>query len=59
MIEIKEVPKTMLVAMAIIAGIIIVFGLFPDLVLNNIIAPAANALVKPEVYINRIVGGVL
>lgn len=58
--NVREVPKTMLIAMAILAGIIIVFGLFPNVVLNNIIAPAVNALTTPEVYINKIfIGGVL
>lgn len=43
--NVKEVPKSMLVAMAIFAGMIIFFGLFPDLILTNIVEPAANALI--------------
>ena len=56
--KVKEVPKSMLFAMAIIAGTIIIFGLFPDVVLNNIIAPAADALTNPTAYIGKILGGI-
>jgi multicomponent Na+:H+ antiporter subunit D len=44
--KVTEVPKTMLIAMAIVAGIIIFIGLFPDLVVTNIIEPAADALLR-------------
>jgi len=47
---VKEVPKTMLIAMGIIACIIIFIGLFPDLVMNNIVEPAANALFNHGLY---------
>jgi len=53
---VKEVPKSMLIAMGIIACIIIFFGLFPDLVMNNIVEPAANALSNSKVYIEAVVG---
>jgi len=52
--EVKEVPKSMLFAMAIIAGMIIIFGIFPDIVVNNIVEPAANALVDNAGYISKI-----
>jgi len=52
--EVKEVPKSMLIAMGIIACIIIFFGLFPDLVMNNIVEPAANALLNSGLYIGGI-----
>ena len=51
---VKEVPKTMLIAMGIIACIIIFIGLFPDLVMNNIVEPAANALYNHGLYIGGI-----
>ena len=51
---VKEVPKSMLIAMGIIACIIIFFGLFPDLVMNNIVEPAANALLNSGLYIGGI-----
>jgi len=53
---VKEVPKSMLIAMGIIACIIIFFGLFPDLVMNNIVEPAANALQNATGYIAAIGG---
>ena len=55
--KVKEVPTTMLVSMGIIAFLIIFFGLFPDLVINNIVEPAVNALTNPDSYISAILGG--
>ena len=54
---VKEVPKSMLIAMGIIASIIIFFGLFPDFVVNNIVQPAANALADNSIYITQVIGG--
>ena len=56
--DVKEVPKSMLAAMGIITCIIIFFGLFPDLILSNIVEPAANALVDNSNYISSVLGGV-
>lgn len=55
---VKEVPKSMLIAMGIIACIIIFIGLFPDLVVENIVTPAANALQNSGDYIAAVMGGV-
>lgn len=55
---VKEVPKSMLLAMGIIAAIILIFGIFPELVLNNIVEPAANALIGYEEYIAQVIGGI-
>ncbi|MFE3845984.1 proton-conducting transporter membrane subunit [Thermoplasmatota archaeon] len=52
---VKEVPKTMLFAMGIIASIIIIFGLFPYLVINNIVDPAVNALINYSDYIREVI----
>ena len=53
--EVKEAPKTMLFAMGIIASIIIFFGLFPDLIINNIIEPAVNALINYGDYLRQVI----
>ena len=53
--EVKEVPKSMLIAMGIIASIIIVFGLFPELIINNIVEPAVSALVNYGDYIREVI----
>jgi multicomponent Na+:H+ antiporter subunit D len=53
--DVKEVPKSMLFAMGIFATIIIIFGLFPELVLNNIVEPAANALANNASYISQVI----
>ena len=55
--DVKEVPKGMLVAMAILATLIIIFGLFPGYVLQTIVDPAVAALSNPTNYINAILGG--
>lgn len=56
--NVKEVPISMLIAMGIIACIIIFIGLFPQLVINNVVEPAANALISSKEYIQVIIGGV-
>ena len=65
--DVKEVPKSMLIAMGFIACIIIFIGLFPELIINNIVTPAAEALLNHGAagggYIGKIiasaVGGVI
>ncbi len=54
----KEAPKLMLGSMAVIAVIMIFFGLFPDFVVNNIVNPAVNALMNQAGYIGSVLGGV-
>jgi multicomponent Na+:H+ antiporter subunit D len=54
--NVKEAPKSMLVAMAIVAGIILFIGLFPDIFINNIVEPATRALVNSGEYIQYIMG---
>jgi len=53
--EVKEVPKSMLLAMGIIASIIIIFGLFPGLIINNIVEPSVNALINYGDYIRAVI----
>lgn len=48
--NIKEAPLSMLIPMFLLAAIIIIIGLFPDIVLGNLISPAANALVSRLAY---------
>ncbi len=52
--NVKEAPKSMLIAMGIIACIIIFIGLFPEYVLNNIVTPAVDALVNFGNYIHEV-----
>jgi len=52
--NVKEAPKSMLIAMGIIACLIIFIGLFPEYVLNNIVTPAADALVNFGNYIHEV-----
>ncbi len=53
----REVPKSMLAGMAILAVGIILFGLFPDWVVSHLVHPAAQALADQAGYIGS-VGGV-
>jgi multicomponent Na+:H+ antiporter subunit D len=55
---VKEVPKSMIIGMSILAVCIIFFGLFPGLVVDNIVAPATNALINHASYINAVMGAV-
>lgn len=55
--NVRNVPKSMLFGMAILAGLIIFFGLFPDFVITNIVEPAKNALLNSSDYISAIIGG--
>ena len=56
--KVKDVPKSMLLAMGIIATIIIIFGLFPNIVMETIVEPAANALINHTNYITQVLGGI-
>ncbi len=54
----KDAPKLMLGSMAVLAAIMIFFGLFPDFIVDNIVNPAVNALVENISYIDAIIGGI-
>lgn len=56
--EVKEVPKSMIIGMGILAACIIFFGLFPGLVVDTIVAPATEALINQASYINAVMGAV-
>jgi len=55
--DVKEVPKSMLIAMSILTAIIIFFSFFPGLVVNMIVNPATDALINQASYINAVMGG--
>ncbi|MEA2053599.1 MAG: proton-conducting transporter membrane subunit [Candidatus Thermoplasmatota archaeon] len=57
-VEAREVPKSMLLGMSILTAGIILFGLFPDIVVSNIVHPAVQALADQAGYINSVIGGV-
>lgn len=48
--SVKEVPASMLLAMGALAVLIIVIGLCPDIFVNNVINPAARALIDYGIY---------
>ncbi len=48
--NVKEVPLIVLAPMALIAIAIILFGLFPEIVLEAIVKPAAGALLNQTAY---------
>jgi multicomponent Na+:H+ antiporter subunit D len=55
--DVKEAPLPMLVGMGILATIVILVGLFPQTVVDGIVAPAAHALVDQSGYIAAVLGG--
>jgi len=55
----QKEPLSMIIAMAILAAVIIIIGLLPDLFLTNVVEPATNALLNSSSYINAVfMGGV-
>lgn len=54
---VQEVPKSMVLAMGILAVIIVFFGLFPDIIVKNIVHPAVMALINQSRYTSTILGG--
>ena len=55
---VREVPRAMLLGMGILAFLVILFGVFPQQVVDFIISPAASALVDQGSYISAVLGGV-
>ena len=55
--DVKEVPKSMLLGMAVLTFVIIFFGVFPGWVVNHIVHPAAMALADKMAYIAAVTGG--
>jgi multicomponent Na+:H+ antiporter subunit D len=51
----KEAPRSMLLAMGIIACIIIFIGLFPSIIIDNIIQPATQAITNYSAYIGGVI----
>ncbi|MFO7997063.1 MAG: proton-conducting transporter membrane subunit [Dehalococcoidia bacterium] len=56
--EVREVPKSMIIGMGILAAFIIFFGIFPGLIVDTIVAPATEALINQGAYINAVMGAV-
>ena len=48
--DVKEVPRSMVIAMLILAALCILFGLFPNVVLDKLVYPAVDALLKLSSY---------
>ena len=55
--NVREAPHAMLIGMTILAALVIISGLFPQVFIENLIAPAANALVDQAGYITAVLGG--
>ncbi|MDD3406981.1 MAG: proton-conducting transporter membrane subunit [Methanomicrobium sp.] len=55
--NVTEVPKAMLYAMGILAFFVILFGVFPQQVIDILISPAAMALADQGSYISAVLGG--
>ena len=55
--EVKETPRSMIFAMAVLSCIIIFFGLFPDLIVKNLVHPAVMSLIEQLQYTGTVLGG--
>ncbi|MBN2599568.1 MAG: NADH:ubiquinone oxidoreductase [Candidatus Thermoplasmatota archaeon] len=56
--DVKEAPRSMLLAMGCFAALAIIIGLFPNLFLDTLVRPAADALLNHAQYITTVVGGI-
>ena len=56
--DVKEVPMSMMIGMAILALLIVLFSLFPGLIIDWLARPAAEALINQGAYINGIMGAI-
>jgi len=55
--KVEEVPAGMRVGMGVLAAVVVFFGLFPQLIVNTLVSPAAQALAQQAVYIAQVMGG--
>ncbi len=55
--EVREAPRPMVIGMALLAVLVILFGLIPTAVVESIIRPAAEALLDRAGYIATVLGG--
>lgn len=56
--NVKEAPLPMLIGMGILALGILLFGLFPQTVIDTLVHPATAALLNQSSYVNAVIGGV-
>jgi multicomponent Na+:H+ antiporter subunit D len=56
--EVVEAPRSMLLAMGVLSVLVILIGLFPNLFIDTLVKPAADALVNHTQYITTVIGGV-
>ena len=56
--EVREVPQSMVWAMIVLSCITIFFGLFPDLIVKNLVHPAVMALIEQFKYTGTVLGGI-
>jgi multicomponent Na+:H+ antiporter subunit D len=53
--QVSEVPFTMIFGMLILAVLVVLIGLFPGVVMDKFIEPAANALINNAEYIRMVI----
>ncbi len=56
--KVREVPRSMIIGMVILAAGIVFITLFPAQVVGWILRPAANALIDQGAYINAVMGAI-
>jgi multicomponent Na+:H+ antiporter subunit D len=52
----EDPPLSMLFPILLLALLVVLFGLFPEIVLQNIVQPAVNALTNPSSYAGVVLG---
>jgi multicomponent Na+:H+ antiporter subunit D len=56
--DVREAPRSMVLAMGCVAVLAVVIGLFPNVFLETLVKPAAAALLDHAQYISTVVGGI-
>lgn len=57
--DVTEAPLPMLIGMGVLSLLVILFGIFPEQVVEVMVAPAASALADQAGYISSVMGGAL
>ncbi len=55
--EVREAPTPMLIGMGLLSLLVVLFGIFPQEVVDILITPAASALIDQGGYIASVLGG--
>lgn len=56
--DVKEAPRSMMLAMGVLAALAVLIGVFPNVFIDSLVKPATSALLDHAQYITTVIGGV-